>query len=245
MIPNLFTARLIARQNFDWLMVDTEHAPIDQTLMAQMVGTIADVGGPVPIVRVPSNSVENIKRALDSGAYGVLVPMVNTREEAEAVVRAAKYPPVGGRSIGGAYSNLAFEADRTEYYNQANTEILIAIQLESREAVENCEEILSVPGIDMALIGPNDLHASLGLPPSSESTHPVFNQALDRIKEVAARHNIPLGMFSSNGPAARQRAEEGFKFISLTSDIASLQQGLEINIASARQQTAKPAGSSY
>lgn len=229
-----FVARLIARQGFDWLMVDTEHAPIDLTTMYEMVGVIADARGPAPFVRVASNTVENLKRALDSGTWGVLVPMVNSREEAEAVVRACQYPPEGERSIGGAFAPLGFDSRRAEYAEFANREILVGIQIESQQAVDNCEEILSVPGLDLAFIGPNDLHASLGLRPRSESEEPVFNEALGRVKEVAARYNIPLGIFASNGQAARARAAEGFRFISVIGDIAALEQGLDLNLRNAK-----------
>lgn len=234
-LPSPFSVRLIARMNFDWLMIDTEHAAIDVNLMAQMVGVVADANGPAPLVRVPSNSVENIKRVLDSGAWGVLVPMVNSRAEAEAVVAACKYPPEGARSIGGAFAPLGFgTTNRVEYANQANREILVGVQLESREALENCEDIISVPGIDLAFVGPNDMHASLGLTPRNESEDPVFRSALERIKEVAASYKIPLGMFASDGAAALARAREGFQFISVTTDLGSLQQGLEANLKAAR-----------
>ena len=234
-LPSPFTARQIARQSFDWLMIDTEHSPIDQSLMALMVASVADANGPAPFVRVPFNSVENIKRALDSGAWGVLVPMVNTADEARAVVDACKYPPEGGRSIGGAFAPLGFgTTDRQEYFEAANREILVAIQLESKQAVENCDEILAVPGLDLAFVGPNDLHASLGLPPRSESDDPMFNDALERLKKVAARHAVPLGMYCSGGQAAAARAQEGFRFISVTSDLAALDQGLRASLAQAR-----------
>ncbi len=233
-LPTSFSARLIARQGFDWLMIDTEHAPIDLTRLVEMVGAVADSHGPAPIVRVASNTAENIKRALDSGAWGVLVPMVNTAAEARAVVMAAKYPPQGARSIGGFFAPLGFDATRADYATQANSEIIVAIQLESKEAVENCDEILAVPGLDLAFVGPNDLHASLGLAPRSESDEPLFLNALERIKKVAARHNVPLGMFTSGGQAARQRAEEGFRFISVTSDVAALEAGLTTHLKAAR-----------
>ncbi|HEX2909605.1 MAG TPA: aldolase/citrate lyase family protein [Chloroflexia bacterium] len=233
-LPSVFTTRLIARHGFDWLMVDMEHGPIDFTIMAQMVGVIADSGGPAPFVRVPSNSVENIKRVLDSGAWGVLVPMVNSRAEAEAVVMASKYPPQGGRSLGGPFGPLGFGTTRPAYAEKANDEIMVCIQIESAEAVENCEEIISTPGIDVAFIGPNDLSASLGLVPSSENSDPVFIKAVDRIKEAATRHNVPLGMFSTNGEAARIRAQEGFRFISAITDAGALETGLRANLDTAR-----------
>lgn len=232
-LPSIFTARLVAKQGFDWAVVDTEHAPIDLEKMTEMVAVIAEAGG-VPFVRVAFNTVENIKRALDSGAWGIIVPMVNSRAEAEAVVKAAKYPPEGERSIGGAFAALGFGASKSDYYTQANREIIIAIQLESKTAVDKCEEILSVPGIDIAFIGPNDLHASLGLMPRSESNEPAFLAALARIKEVAQQKKIALGIFASHGQAAAERVQEGFQFVNATGDLAALEQGLTQNLKAAR-----------
>ncbi len=233
-IPSPFTTRLIARQGYGWLMIDTEHAPIDFSMMVQMIGVIADANGPAPFVRVAINSVENIKRALDGGAWGVLVPMVNTRAEAEAVVAACKYPPQGARSIGGVFAPLSFGTNRPEYAAAANDEIMVMVQIESAEAVENCEEILATPGLDLAFIGPNDLHASLGVAPRSESNEPVFLAALEKVKAAAARYHIPLGIWASDGSAALIRAQEGFQMITATNDFAALQQGLDINLKATR-----------
>src|SRR5689334_2034496 len=102
-MPSALIARLEARAGYDWMMVDMEHSPLNFTLMAEMVGVIADSNGPAPFVRVPSFSVENTKRVLDSGAWGVLCPMINTVAEAEAIVSSCKYPPEGTRSIGGMF----------------------------------------------------------------------------------------------------------------------------------------------
>ena len=227
-------ARLTARAGFDWLMVDMEHAPINFTLMAEMVGVIADSRGPAPFVRVPSLSIENIKRVLDSGAWGVLIPMVNSVEEAKTVVAACKYPPEGVRSMGGMYAPLGFDSTRSEYAKFANQEVAVAIQIESREGLDKVDEILSVPGIDIAFIGPNDLHASLGLPPAYESGEKVFNEAVETIKAAAARHKVAMGILASNGQAARKRVEEGFTFVGVTSDTVSLIYGLTHNLKAAK-----------
>ncbi len=234
-LPSPFSLRLIAHLGFDWLMIDTEHSPIDVNLMAQMVGVVADANGPAPLVRVASNTVENIKRALDSGAWGILAPMINNAEEAAGVVAACKYPPEGVRSIGGAFAPLGFGTmRRAEYGEFANREILVAIQIESKEGLENCEDIMGVPGLDLVFIGPNDLHASLGLTPRVESQDPVFLAALERVKAAASQHNMPLGIFASDGQSAQARAREGFRFMNVTTDIAALQQGLELNLNAAR-----------
>src|SRR6266702_4345203 len=134
-LPSVPSARIMARLGFDWLMVD-------------MVATIADAGTCAPIVRVPGNSVEWFKWALDAGAWGVVVPMVNTREEAQRVVEFAKYPPLGNRSIGGAFGPYGFGiTDWPSYARTANDEIIVTIQIESAQALQNLDDILSVPGI--------------------------------------------------------------------------------------------------
>src|SRR5712692_4055554 len=146
-LPGAPSARIMARLGFDWLVVDMEHIAHNAVLMADMVATIADAGTCAPIVRIPAHSVEWFKWALDAGAWGVVVPMVNTREEAQQVVAYAKYPPVGTRSIGGAFGPYGFGITGwPDYLRAANEEIIVTVQIESRRALENLDDILSVPG---------------------------------------------------------------------------------------------------
>ena len=230
-LANISTARMMARVGFDWLTVDCEHTAQHPEMMAAMVATIADSQICAPLVRVPTNSVEWFKWALDAGAWGVVVPMVNTREEAERAVSWTKYPPVGTRSIGGIFAPYGFgTVNRAEYAAAANNEILTIIQIESPAAIANLAEILSVPGIDVAFVGPNDLHALLGLPPSSEGAEPEFVAALETLKTTAKRYNVALGIYCSNGVAAAQRVKEGFQMVSTTSDAACLASGAAQNL---------------
>jgi 4-hydroxy-2-oxoheptanedioate aldolase len=213
----------MARMGFDWLVVDMEHTAQNAALMADMVATIADAGTSAPIVRVPANSVEWFKWALDAGAWGVIVPMVNSREEALRVVECAKYPPLGARSIGGAFGPYGFGITSwPEYARVANDEILVAVQIESAQALEHLDDILSVPGMDVAFVGPNDLHAQLGLTPSTEGAEPAFVEALERIKAAAQKHHLALGIFSGGGLAAAERVRQGFQMVSVTSDMSSM-----------------------
>ena len=222
-LGDLFATRVFARLGFDWLLVDMEHSAHNPVLMADMVATIADAGTSAPIVRVPANSVEWFKWALDAGAWGVVVPMVNTREEAQRAVAYTKYPPLGARSIGGAFGPYGFGiTDWPSYARTANDEILVIIQIESAQALQNLDEILSVPGIDVAFVGPNDLHAQLGLTPSSEGAEPEFTEALEHIKAAARKYHLALDIFSNNGKAAAERVRQGFQMISVTTDISSL-----------------------
>ncbi len=234
-LPSISSARLMARLGFDWLLVDMEHTAQNPTLMADMVATIVDAGTCAPIVRVPNNSVEWFKWALDAGAWGVLVPMVNTREEAQRAVECSKYPPFGTRSLGGAFAPYAFDiSDWPTYARMANDETLVIIQIEGAPALQHLDEILSVPGIDVAFVGPNDLHAQLGLTPSTEGAEPKFMEALEHVKAGARKHHIATGIFSRNGEAAAERVRQGFQMISVTSDISSMVAAASQNLRIAR-----------
>jgi 4-hydroxy-2-oxoheptanedioate aldolase len=234
-LPSVPSARIMSRLGFDWLVVDMEHSAQNAVLMADMVAIIADAGTSAPMVRVPTNSVEWFKWVLDAGAWGVIVPMINTREEAQRAVDWAKYPPAGVRSIGGAFGPYGFGiTDWPTYAQTANEEIIVALQIESREALQNLDDILSVPGIDVAFIGPNDLHASLGLTPSSDGAEPEFMAALEQIKATAQRHQVALGIFSSNGHTSAVRIKQGFQFISVTTDLSSMIAAASQNLQIAR-----------
>jgi 4-hydroxy-2-oxoheptanedioate aldolase len=235
-LPSVFSARIMARLGFDWLSVDMEHSAQNPVLVAEMIATIADAGTSAPFVRVPYNSVEWFKWVLDAGAWGVIVPMVNTREEAQRAVEWSRYPPIGMRSIGGVFGPYGFGiTDRPSYARAADNEILVIIQIESVQALQNLDEILSVPGIDVAFIGPNDLHAQLGLPPSSEGAEPAFMEALERVKAAARKHSVALGIFSSDGEAAVERVRQGFQMVTVTTDISSMIAAATENLRRARE----------
>jgi 4-hydroxy-2-oxoheptanedioate aldolase len=149
--------------------------------------------------------------------------MVNTREEAQRAVEYAKYPPLGTRSIGGVFGPYGFGTTNwLDYARMANDEIIVTVQVESSQALANLDDILSVPGIDVAFVGPNDLHAQLGLTPSTEGAEPEFVDALERIKAAAQKHHVTLGIFSGGGEAAAKRVRQGFQMVSVTTDISSM-----------------------
>lgn len=233
-LPCIASARVMARLGFDWLVVDMEHSTYNPTLMADIVATIADAGSCAPIVRVPNNGVEWFKWGLDAGAWGVVVPMVNSREEAQRAVEWAKFPPLGARSIGGPFAHYGFGTDRSRYFQEVNDEILVAVQIESVQALQNLDEILAVPGIDVAFVGPNDLHAQLGLAPSSDGAEPEFVEALERVKASARKYQLALGIVSSNGSTSAERVRQGFQMVSVTSDVGSMIESATLNLRSAR-----------
>ena len=210
-------AGLMARTGFDWLTVELEHTPVTLETAAASFAIIA-AAGTIPLARIPWNSVENIKRVLDIGAFGIVVPLVNSRAEAEAVVDAARYAPIGNRSIGGQLHAVNFDTDTSTYYARANEEILVVVMIEHVKGVEKADEILSVPGIDAFFIGPNDLHNSMGKPPAFESNAPEFVQALDHLLKLGKRHNVPGGIHVIDAAAARRRIEQGFQFMAVASE---------------------------
>lgn len=216
-LPDPTSAHLMARAGFDWLTVELEHTPTSFETAAQCFSVIAGTST-APLARVPWNTGENIKRVLDTGAFGVVVPMVNSRAEAEAVVEAARYQPAGKRSIGGQLHAANFDTDPATYYREANQEILVAIMAEHVAAIERAEEILSVPGIDVVFIGPNDLHNSMGKPPMFDSEEPRFIEAVSHILKTAKKRGIAPGIHVLDAAAARRRLDEGFQFIAVGSE---------------------------
>ena len=211
-------ARYMARTGFHWLTLDLEHSPADWETAALVFGAVADAGG-VPLARVPFNDLQNVKRALDAGAFGIVFPMCNSVEEAEAAVAACKYPPMGRRSVGGGMALLNFDATSRDYFRQANDEILVIIQAEHVLAVERCSEIFAVPGLDAMFVGPNDLLASMGKTPAMETDDPEFVAALRILRETADRCGIAPGIHTGDAAMARRRLEEGWRFVAVSSEL--------------------------
>lgn len=231
-LPSPECAEYVSKLGFDWLVVDAEHNPVDIRTLAQMFIGMAG-SGTAPMVRIPWNSPENFKRVLDAGAWGVVAPMVNSREEAEMAVEAARYAPLGNRSVGGGRHAMSFGTTSPEYYSHANEEILLVLQIEHITGVENADEILSVPGVDATFIGPNDLAASmgLGLGVPLESDHPRMVEALEHVRQVCAKHGVAPGIHCSNAAAVNQRIGEGFQFCAMASELRYLLGGLNADIA--------------
>lgn len=225
-LPSALSARLLARQPVDWLAIDAEHAPVGVETLAQMAASISDANGPAPLVRISQASTENIKQAFDAGAYGVIAPMMNTREEVECVVAWSKFPPAGQRSFGSAYAGLSFDLSMADYLRQANEQTLTIIQIESQAALSNLDAMFSVPGVDLVFVGPVDLSISLGLDPLPENPHPIFLEALREIQGAAQAHHLPLGIYCSNGKAAAERIRQGFLLVNVANDAFLLQRGL-------------------
>ena len=219
-------ARYMAQAGFDWLNVDIEHSATNWEQAALMFGSIADAGG-VPLARVPFNSLENAKRALDNGAFGIIFPMCCSVAEARSAVSSCKYPPIGERSVGGNLHALNFRCSAADYYAHANDEILVIVQAEHITAVEDADAIFAVPGIDAVFVGPNDLLSSMHKTPAMDSDDPQFVEALRHIRETAKKHGVAPGIHVANAEAARRRIDEGWQFVAVSSELGFMQQGAQ------------------
>jgi 4-hydroxy-2-oxoheptanedioate aldolase len=217
-LGDLYATRVLARMGFDWLTLDMEHSAIDWSQATMIFAAVADAGC-VPLVRVPEGTHHYIKRALDAGAWGIVVPMVDTVEHAQAAIAAAKYPPTGNRSIGGGMNAMNFDASTSEYFEKANDEILVVLQTESPRGVENAEAIYSLPGCDAIFIGPNDLRFQMR---KSDGTFPTAAQheaLVQRVIEIGRRVGTPTGIHVMDPDSALQRAEQGMQFLAIGSDL--------------------------
>lgn len=222
-------AEWLSRLGFDWLLLDNEHSPTGlETLQTMMQGMN---GSPcVPLVRPQWNDPVIIKRVLDAGAYGVLIPWVNSKEQAEQAVSACKYPPQGLRGFGPRRAGM-FDPD---YFTTANDEILVTVQIETGEALKNLDDIMAVPGIDACYIGPYDLSVSLGFGVPPKWDEPRYMAAIDRVLEVAARHGKPAGMFA-NMENIEWALEKGFRFNSVDNDDIFLLRGARMALEKANR----------
>ena len=183
---------ILSRLGFDWLLLDTEHGSLEPETLKQLMQAM-NGSGCVPIVRPPWNDPVHIKRILDVGSYGVLVPWVSNKAAAEAAVRACRYPPEGIRGYGPRRAGR-FDPD---YFKTANREILVIVQIETAEAVDNIDDILAVAGVDACFIGPYDLSCNLGLGLPPQWDNPEYLAVFDRVLEAAARHGKPTGMYAN------------------------------------------------
>lgn len=210
---------LLAGAGFDWLFIDSEHSPLTPAHIQSM---LQGAGSGTPcLVRLIASEEVYIKQALDTGAAGIIAPMVNSAEKAEEVVRCAKYAPQGSRGVGISRAHqygLSFQ----EYLANANEQTTVVIQAEHITAVENIEEIVQVAGIDAVFVGPNDLAASLNL--IGQVDHPKVIAAIERITAVCHAANMPLGIFGATPSAVHPYIARGYTLITVATDTLLLTQ---------------------
>lgn len=205
--PNV--AELMARAGYDWLAIETEHNPIDMGRVEHMLMAMNGTDT-IPIVRVPNSDAIFIKRVLDAGSMGILVPMVKTAAEAKAIVDVTRYPPEGSRGFGPLRASH-YTMDNLDYFSNANENILIALILETKEALKNLDEITDVPGIDALLVGVYDLCLSLGLNPMNQPFEEV-DEAIAEALALCRKKNVAIGIGAGSPEELRQRHEQGFTF---------------------------------
>jgi len=209
-------AEIMVQSGFDWLTIDMEHSAITLHEAQQLIQVI-ELSGCVPLVRVGSNDPNLIKRVMDAGSHGVIVPMVNSAKDAEAAVKAVKYPPAGTRGVGLARAQ-GYGVDFEKYKDWAERESIVIVQIEHIDAVDNIEEILLTDGVDGFIIGPYDLSGSLGMP--GEFNEPEVLDALETVKEVAKKVNIISGfhVVPPEPNQLRDKIDEGYRFLAYSLD---------------------------
>ena len=219
-VPSSVSAEAAARVGFDFICVDTQHGAIDYQVATTMLQAIA-LGAGAPIVRVPWNEPGIIGKMLDAGAEGVVVPMVNSAAEAEAVVRASRYAPTGSRSWGPSLTSMR----HPDYFAWARDNVAVIPMIETVEAIGRIDDILATPGVDAIYVGPADLSVSLGLPPGNNDDRPAFTEALETIVAACRRAGVVPGIHASGSLSAR-RLEQGFQMITVASDLLSIRSGM-------------------
>lgn len=232
-VPSSFSAEIMAHQGFDWITVDMQHGLIDYQTAVEMLQAISTTPT-TPFVRVPWNEFGIIGKMLDAGAYGVIIPMVNSVEEAKAAVAACRYFPEGSRSFGPARASYYAGAD---YFGGANREVAVIPMIETKQAVERLDDILSVPGIDAVYVGPADLSITLGLPPGMDNGG-AFEEARLAIAATCRRHGVTAGIHA-NAALAAKHAAAGYQMITISSDSGSIAAGAARDLKTARDQAAQ------
>ncbi|KAI1505257.1 Phosphoenolpyruvate/pyruvate domain-containing protein [Biscogniauxia marginata] len=237
-LPGQNVSRILARAEVDWVMVDCEHGNIDDTAMHEAIPAIASCGAS-PLVRIPDVQGWMVKRALDAGAHGILVPLLRSAEEARKIVAAAKFPPQGQRGLGSPFAMERFTPipTMTEYLQQANDSLLTMVQIETQEALDAVEEIAAVPGVDVLYVGPFDLGNNIGYPILNGVMQPELVKAIDRILDATHKAGKKCGWFASNAEQAKEYADKGFHMISVALDTTVLQTTVAQSLSVARGQS--------
>jgi 2-dehydro-3-deoxyglucarate aldolase len=204
-------AEIMCNADFEWIVIDLEHSSITLSQAEELIRVI-DLKGKSPLVRLSSNDPTQAKRIMDMGAHGIVCPMVNSKSDAEKIYKSMHYPNVGFRGVGLARAQ-SYGNSFHEYKKDLSDSSILVVQIEHIDAVDNLEEILSVKGVDAYIIGPYDLSASMGIP--GEFDNPKLIEALERVKEVGIKMNIPGGIHIVEPDLNQldQRIEEGYKFL--------------------------------
>jgi 4-hydroxy-2-oxoheptanedioate aldolase len=230
-IPSAYSAEVMAKAGFDALTVDMQHGVQDYQSLVTCFQALPQ--GPVPMVRVPWNEPGIIGKVLDAGAMGVICPMINTADEARALVSAMRYPPLGARSHGPIRAGMYGEAGT--YYLTANTDVICMPMIETEQAVANIDAILDVPGIDAVYIGPGDLGMSMGLPPAMDREEAVILRHYEKVLKACEKRGLYAGLHNAAPAYAVRMMEMGFRFVVLSSDSGIMLRGARADVQAVRE----------
>ncbi len=228
-IASSLSAEAIARAGFDYVCIDLQHGLIDDAACAEMLVAI-NATEATPFVRVPANDFAAINRALDAGALGIVVPLVHSSDDVYRALSACRYPPEGTRSYGPVRAAVTHGAD---YFSRANDEVACVPMIETRQAAEEVDSIVSMPGVDAVYVGPNDLSLSLGQSPGADNDGP-YARAYEEIAKACAAHEVAAGIHA-NAELAPKHAANGFRMITVTSDLGTVQRGAYRELAHAKR----------
>jgi 4-hydroxy-2-oxoheptanedioate aldolase len=230
-IPNGFSAETMANQGWDTLTIDLQHGVVDYQAMVGMLQAISTTDT-VPMVRVPWLEPGILMKTLDAGAYGIICPMVNSREDAQKLVAYTHYAPRGTRSFGPVRALLYGGPD---YPQHANDTVVVFAMIETAKALDNLDDILSVEGLDAIYIGPSDLSLALGCTPTFDDVDPKAAQAIDHILDRAKAHGVVAGIHNGSPDAALKRIAKGFRLVTVSSDARLMAAGAQQVIARMRE----------
>ena len=228
-IPSSFSAEVVAHQGFDYITVDMQHGLIDYQVAVTMLQAISTTNA-IPFVRVPWNEPGIIGKMLDAGAYGIIIPMVNSVAEAQAAAGACRYAPAGYRSFGPVRAAYYGGPD---YAVSANDEVACIPMIETTRAIAQLDDILAVPGIDAVYVGPADLSLTLGLPPRMDNGG-AFEEARIAISQACGRHSVTAGIHA-NAALAPGHAAAGYRMITVHHDIAAITANAAADLRTARE----------
>jgi 2-keto-3-deoxy-L-rhamnonate aldolase RhmA len=218
-------AEVLANTDLDWILIDTEHRAVDPETVGRLVKVIGNKGA-ASLIRVAWNNVWLIKQALDTGAYGIVVPWIRSAEEAAKAVEYTKYMPEGLRGSMPVVAAQVWGITPGEYLAKANDNIFVCIQIENWEALEAIDKICALPGVDAVMIGPGDLSCSLGV--RGETWHPKVEAAIAKVLVACKKSSVAPGIaFGKDLEHTKQLAKDGFKFIGAGADGAFLAQGVK------------------
>lgn len=235
-LGSALTAEIAGKAGFDWILLDHEHGPGSEETLLQQLWACGSAGA-TPLVRVAWNDPVRLKRVLDLGPAGVMIPMINSRAEAENAVQAVRYPPAGIRGVSKSNRSTGFGREFAERFSRAGGNYTTIVQIETREAVESAGEIAAVDGVDALFIGPLDLSANLGC--CDDQDHPNFVDARKKVCAAAREHGKSAGILQMDTSRLGMHLDEGFTLIAIGSDSGAVFGGMNKIIAESRETLAK------